>query len=716
MSRSPTNSVSASTAKDYLQAWDTLHRMQRAGQPLSGHERHCAFLNSGGGRFLNVSAVSGFDLDDDGRGLALCDWDHDGDLDMWLTNRTSPLVRFLRNNGHTENHFLALRLVGKECNRDAIGARVELEVSVPNPTSKIQNPKSVQSVRAGHGFHSQSSKWLHFGLGDATRVKQLTVRWPGGGQQTFENLAADRWYELEQGERPRPWSPPDRKLRLAAEPVEGRRPTEAGRIVLVARAPIPPLSYENFSGEGMQLPGGPPGPTLLNLWASWCVPCHAELKDLSDHSTTLQKAGLRVVALSVDGLDEAKATNADDAEAFVQQMDFAFESGMASTRLLERLQLLHDAMFARDVPLAVPTSFLIDADGELAVIYRGPVSADQLLQDVQQLSLAPAARRRLAAPFKGRWFAPPPQLDTVALAEQFDAVGLRKDAIALLKRSVLKNPQSADSHATLGLYLMEGGDAEAALRILGEAVRLDPDRVAARNNLGNLLKSLGRGAEAIEHYRAALRVEPHNAEVLNNMGAVLEQAGQLDTAIDHFQRAVKLMPDSAQVQFNLGDALIKKRKHKEAEEHLAQAVRLAPDLVRAHVSLGRMLAMTGRMDDALSHFRKAVQQEADQVESHMAIASILLARDPRSDRDTAAALVAARSAAELTSHEQPIVLDVLAAACAASGRLDEAIAIAKKALVQAQAAGNGQLSQHLRRQLAAYQKAKENAARRSDGD
>jgi len=100
----------------------------------------------------------------------------------------------------------------------------------------------------------------------------------------------------------------------------------------------------------------------------------------------------------------------------------------------------------------------------------------------------------------------------------------------------------------------------------------------------------------------------------------------------------------------------------------------------------------------------------------MAIASILLARDPRSDRDTAAALVAARSAAELTSHEQPIVLDVLAAACAASGRLDEAIAIAKKALVQAQAAGNGQLSQHLRRQLAAYQKAKENAARRSDGD
>ena len=74
------------------------------GRSFSGFERHCAFLNVGSNPdgklapFANVSAATGFDFIDDGRALARVDWDRDGDLDFWTTNRQAPRLRLLKNN------------------------------------------------------------------------------------------------------------------------------------------------------------------------------------------------------------------------------------------------------------------------------------------------------------------------------------------------------------------------------------------------------------------------------------------------------------------------------------------------------------------------------------------------------------------------------------------------------------------------------------------
>ena len=65
-------------------------RLLREGHSFSGHERNCVFLNDSGNRFSDISAVSGLDFPDDGRGVSVTDWDHDGDLDVWLANRTGP--------------------------------------------------------------------------------------------------------------------------------------------------------------------------------------------------------------------------------------------------------------------------------------------------------------------------------------------------------------------------------------------------------------------------------------------------------------------------------------------------------------------------------------------------------------------------------------------------------------------------------------------------
>ena len=100
MSQSPVNDFSEQATLRYKQGWRALNRLLHEDRSFSGHERDCAFLNCGGDSpsFATVSAVAGFDFADDGRGLATSDWDFDGDVDVWLTLRTAPRVRFVKNN------------------------------------------------------------------------------------------------------------------------------------------------------------------------------------------------------------------------------------------------------------------------------------------------------------------------------------------------------------------------------------------------------------------------------------------------------------------------------------------------------------------------------------------------------------------------------------------------------------------------------------------
>ena len=77
-------SQSPETAEDknnpgYRRGWAKIFQMIRAGSSWSGHERNCAYLNTGDGNFANISVASGVDFADDGRGLAFGDWDLDGD-------------------------------------------------------------------------------------------------------------------------------------------------------------------------------------------------------------------------------------------------------------------------------------------------------------------------------------------------------------------------------------------------------------------------------------------------------------------------------------------------------------------------------------------------------------------------------------------------------------------------------------------------------------
>src|ERR1700724_2474162 len=136
----------------------------------SGHQKKKLFRNLGGGSFKEMAAEAGVDNDLDGRGIAVADFDNDGLLDVYETNANQPSLLY-HNRTAPAGHWLELKLVGTRSNRDAIGARV---------TAKVGGATLMREVNGGNGYSSQSSTRVHIGLGAATRLDELEVRWPSG--------------------------------------------------------------------------------------------------------------------------------------------------------------------------------------------------------------------------------------------------------------------------------------------------------------------------------------------------------------------------------------------------------------------------------------------------------------------------------------------------------------------------------------------------------
>jgi hypothetical protein len=124
-----------------------------------------------------------------GRGVVVGDLDNDGRPDIVLNPMNEPVV-LLHNRHETGHHWLGIALVGKHY-RDTVGARLELEVG---------EQRLVRAVKGGGSYLSSGDRRVIFGLGDQDRPGRLTVRWPSGITQTWETLAADRYWTLMEGE------------------------------------------------------------------------------------------------------------------------------------------------------------------------------------------------------------------------------------------------------------------------------------------------------------------------------------------------------------------------------------------------------------------------------------------------------------------------------------------------------------------------------------
>jgi enediyne biosynthesis protein E4 len=151
------------------------------------------FLGEASGKFRDGSASAGADFLKArvGRGLAWADFDGDGRPDLVMSGIGDP-VALLRNRVPPDNGWVALELIGdgKLSNRNAIGSVAKVEWAGKTQT---------HFVIGGGSYLSASDRRLHLGLGTAPKIDKVTVRWPSGKEQVFQDLPAKTRWRLREG-------------------------------------------------------------------------------------------------------------------------------------------------------------------------------------------------------------------------------------------------------------------------------------------------------------------------------------------------------------------------------------------------------------------------------------------------------------------------------------------------------------------------------------
>ena len=349
------------------------------GLSWSGNERNHTFLNLGDGKFVDVSRLSNADVAGDGRSVAIVDWDDDGKLDLILKNRTGPRVQIFHNRYPSNGNFLSIDLVGNgtTCNRDAIGSRV---------TIKIGARTLARTLHAGEGFLSQSSKRLHFGLGEAQRVERVTVLWPDGTSQVVEGVAANTRLRIVQGETtPVVRSAPESD-RLAAAPHRAleAKVGRASRVVLAEPLPMAAVRIPAFTNAERRISDLSGKPLLLNVWGRECTACMNEFIGMRTQRRKLDQLGFRIVTMNADRPIDEEASLARLAR---YDLDTS-EAGYVDDRLRSVLwETYYPHLFGPRTNLSPPspTSLLLDADGRLLVMYMGRIDLRVLEADVREI-------------------------------------------------------------------------------------------------------------------------------------------------------------------------------------------------------------------------------------------------------------------------------------------------------------------------------------------
>jgi len=148
-----------------------------------------------GGKFVDVSNERGEAMKKkySGRGLAMGDFDNDGDEDFLLVQNGGPPV-LLRNDGGNQNNWIGLRLIGTRSNRDAVGARVTLTAG---------NLKIVRQIVGGSSYCSAHDPRLLIGIGKRAKVDSIEIRWPSGAVVQINDALVNRYNTVKESAAPK---------------------------------------------------------------------------------------------------------------------------------------------------------------------------------------------------------------------------------------------------------------------------------------------------------------------------------------------------------------------------------------------------------------------------------------------------------------------------------------------------------------------------------
>ncbi len=320
------------------------------GLSFSGFERNPVFISrvadpQGSMSFQDLSDVSGGDLVEDCRATIACDFDDDGDPDLFTNAIQGECHLLLRNDmgAGKGRGFVKIRLRGTTGHASAAGATVRVTRG---------DKKQAQVLSIGSGYASQNPGELIFGVGEDASVL-VSVLWPGGAEESFGSVAANSRLRLVEGSGAPEFIVP-RTFRFADPPPRG---------VLFAVGTKPtPLTLILPDGKTTPLTLGGGKKTLVTFWATSCAACREELPLLD----RLHKEGaVRVVTASIDPPERAH---------LLEQIG----ERLSLTMPLPRIDRAEASRWLEVDRMRIPLTLVFDEEGALSRVIGGALTEDDL--------------------------------------------------------------------------------------------------------------------------------------------------------------------------------------------------------------------------------------------------------------------------------------------------------------------------------------------------
>ncbi|MGZ4886931.1 MAG: tetratricopeptide repeat protein, partial [Candidatus Aminicenantales bacterium] len=235
-------------------------------------------------------------------------------------------------------------------------------------------------------------------------------------------------------------------------------------------------------------------------------------------------------------------------------------------------------------------------------------------------------------------------------------------------------------HLVRAADLTKKKDLAGAFKELRTADGMRPDFPDTLAAIGYYYRETGDTARAVEYFEKALAIDPRNWPAHNFYGATLFRQGKYDEALRHFQAAMESNPFNSQGLTNIGVIEFARGNLGKAREYLERAVESDPRYAKAHFNLALIEAREGHARQAADHYEKCL---AVTPEDPMALGNLawLYATSPDDSlRNGSRALELALKLEKVAVNPGARMFDILAASYAETGKFDEAVRMAERAL------------------------------------
>ncbi len=537
------SSLTAQPSAAYENGWNAINQFIREDYSWNGREPNVLHVKRGD-RYYDFSGVSGLDFADDSRAFAVTDFDGDGRPDLILKSRLGPQLRVLQNDC-AKGNAIAIVLRGTKSNRDAIGAKLEVD-------------GQTKWLAAGNGFVSQNSKRLTFGLRESKLAKKVRITWPSGNIQELTDLLAGHAYVVTEG-RSQAGSQPFREPRpLAALPVHGDNSLRLEDTWFLEPIPLP----DPQKGPGLfvlhdQIEQYEIFRRYLFDWrTSLVTPFHLLLNE-NGHAIKVYAEAPSPDQVKSDLAKRGKAVPFPGFYIGDPHRDF-FKFGVAylwSGYYEQALPYLQQVL--RRTPENARVQVLV---GQIHL------QATRIDEAEKNFRTALALNNRSPEAWAGLGDVYEARKEFTQAKESYDkALDLKSDLLFTLlnagqladkmsepkraedfyRRALVLNPKQAEAANGLGLALAKQGNAEDAKNYFEQAIKIKRDYADAINNLGVLYIQQGKPNDAIAAFEYGINAAPQDEMCYINLGRIYTQQGKLDRARQLMQQLLEHKPDSA---------------------------------------------------------------------------------------------------------------------------------------------------------------------------